>query len=285
MMAFIMADFFRPSFLQSGLAGSHILGALLAIILLSLLALDVLTLYSLRVRLQHSLLQAARQASVHHARPEIIAQAFGQGLAASKAPRHDQWQIQILPPSAQAFAIHGRPSAHHEGRQGIIQGWQALQDEQSGHDSPSIYEANTLHLYLLYAHQPGPLSVMRLLPKVAASVPNSWTLSGSSPVWLRLEIKHPMQSDAIRWDDLPDGRVIYAQPTESGVSKPNTGPIVPAYSDPSGSSTWGTDKPLPPWDSPTAPPPVTPLQPDISMSRPGSDAKVPGIEAPNPACY
>lgn len=43
-----MADFSGTPHLQSGLAGSHILGALLAILLLSFLALDVLTLYSLR---------------------------------------------------------------------------------------------------------------------------------------------------------------------------------------------------------------------------------------------
>ena len=284
MMAFIMADFFRPSFLQSGLAGSHILGALLAIILLSLLALDVLTLYSLRVRLQHNLLQAARQASVHHARPEIIAQAFSQGLAASKVPRHDQWQIQILSPSALAFAVHGRASEQHEGRQGITQGWQALQDEQSPHPSPSIYEANTLHLYLLYAHQAGPLSLMRLLPQLGASMPNSWAFLGSAPIKLRLEIKHPMQSDAIRWDDLADGRVIYAQPPESGAPLPKTQPAEPDYPEPSDSSNLDKGGPLPPWDStaPAPPPPTESTRPDTS---PGSEADTPSTEAPNPACY
>ncbi|MBH0310332.1 hypothetical protein I7E32_08110, partial [Alcaligenes faecalis] len=48
-----MADSFSSPQHQSGLAGAHIMGALLAIILLSWLVLDVLTLYSLRVRLQH----------------------------------------------------------------------------------------------------------------------------------------------------------------------------------------------------------------------------------------
>ena len=80
-----------------------LLGALLAILLLSWLVLDVLTLYSLRVRLQHGLLHAARQASVHQARPETIAHSFSQTLSAAKVSPHDQWQLQILSPSPQAF--------------------------------------------------------------------------------------------------------------------------------------------------------------------------------------
>ncbi|MCV4697981.1 hypothetical protein OFB92_33225, partial [Escherichia coli] len=85
-------------------------------------------------------LQAARQASVHHAQPETIALAFGQTLAAANVPLHDQWQIQILSPSAQAFMQYGRPSGQHKGRASITQGWQALQDGQASHGGPSIYQ-------------------------------------------------------------------------------------------------------------------------------------------------
>lgn len=280
MMTTIMADFFSSLHRQSGLAGSHIMGALLAIILLSWLVLDVLTLYSLRVRLQHGLLQAARQASVHHAQPETIALAFGQTLAAANVPLHDQWQIQILSPSAQAFMQYGKPSGQHKGRASITQGWQALQDGQASHGGPSIYQANTLHLYLLYAHKPGPLSLLRLLPKFAASMPSP---SGSAAVWLRLEIRHPMQSDAVQWDDLADGRVIYTQQTENALALPVSQTGWSADREPAGiPSTDGSGR-LPSWND--------------SVQGPGDGTHSPGPAAPtpdsggadslppNPACY
>ncbi len=277
-----MADFSSSSHRQAGLAGSHLTGALLAILLLSWLVLDVLTLYSLRVRLQHGLLHAARQASVHQARPETIAQSFSQTLSAAKVSPHDQWQLQILSPSTQAFKQHGRPSKQHAGRRAITQGWQALQNEQAGPHNPSIYQANILHLYLLYAHKPGPLSLMRLLPKLPASVPNSL---GPAAVWLRLEIKHPMQSDAVQWDDLADGRVIYAQHAENQAILPVAHTAWPATLDSTDIPALNGDSPLPHWDnsSPGAQdgslpsgPPGNPLNQKESAADP---------EAPNPACY
>lgn len=258
------------------------MGALLAIILLSWLVLDVLTLYSLRVRLQHALLQAARQASVHHARPDTIALAFGQTLAAAKVPLHDQWQIQILSPSPQAFMQHGRPSAQHQGRIGIIQGWQAQQHAQSGQQEPSIYQANTLHLYLLYAHKPGPLSLLNLLPKLAATAPHTL---GAAAVWLRLEIRHPMQSDAVQWDDLADGRVIYAQQAEGRhtslpVSQTDW-PGDPAYRE---EHSWDSGSSIPSWDAAAQGPDKGSL-PDFS-GTPVTDSGA-GLDstAPDPACY
>lgn len=277
-----MADFSGTPHLQSGLAGSHILGALLAILLLSFLALDVLTLYSLRVRLQHSLLQAARQASVHQARPETIAQTFSQGLAAAKVPRHDQWQIQIVSPSSQAFAWHGRPSPQHEGRPAITQGWQALQAEQAGHNSPSIYQANTLHLYLVYAHQAGPLSLMRLLPQLPASVANPLN---SAAVWLHLEIKHPMQSDAVQWDDLPDGWVIYARQTEDQAALAVSQADWPAPLDSPGLPSLSGNEPLSPWDGQTQEPQDGLVPPTPKDTGSGEGNGAPDSHTPNPACY
>ncbi|WP_235332511.1 hypothetical protein [Alcaligenes faecalis] len=275
-----MADSFSSPHPQSGLAGAHIMGALLAIILLSWLVLDVLTLYSLRVRLQHGLLQAARQASVQHARPETIALAFSQTLAAAKVPLHDQWQIQILSPSPQAFMLHGRPSRLHEGRTSITQGWQAQQADQASHGGPSIYQANTLHLYLLYAHKPGPLSLLRLLPKLAASMPGP---SGSAAVWLRLEIRHPMQSDAVQWDDLADDRVVYAQQTENELALPVS------------QTGWSTDLELaeppstdgdgrlPSWDGPAQG--SGGASPSPGPAAPTPDSGGADYSPPNPACY
>ncbi|MCH1880826.1 hypothetical protein MJ863_14665 [Alcaligenes ammonioxydans] len=275
-----MADFFLSSHRQSGLAGSHILGALLAMILLSWLVLDVLTLYSLRVRLQHGLLQAARQASVHHARPDTIAVAFSQTLAAAKVPLHDQWQIQILSPSTQAFILHGRPSRLHEGRTSITQGWQAQQAEQSSHSGPNIYQANTLHLYLLYAHKPGPLSLLRLLPKLALSMPNP---VGSTAVWLRLEIKHPMQSDAVQWNDLADGRVIYAQQLENTRVLPVSQTSGLAEREPAKTPSPDVNARLPSWDGAAPGPDTGSLSPEPAAPTPDSGGAP--ASPPPPACY
>ncbi|UTM00703.1 hypothetical protein MID00_14505 [Alcaligenes sp. NLF5-7] len=275
-----MADSFSSPHPQSGLAGAHIMGALLAIILLSWLVLDVLTLYSLRVRLQHGLLQAARQASVQHARPETIALAFSQTLAAAKVPLHDQWQIQILSPSPQAFMLHGRPSRPHEGRTSITQGWQAQQADQASHGGPSIYQANTLHLYLLYAHKPGPLSLLRLLPKLAASMPGP---SGSAAVWLRLEIRHPMQSDAVQWDDLADGRVVYAQQTENELALPVSQTGWSADIEPAEIPSTDGSARLPSWSDSIQGPGASASSPEPAVPTPDSG----GAESPppNPACY
>ena len=276
-----MADFHSSHLRQSGLAGVHLIGALLAIMLLSWLVLDVLTLYSLRVRLQHALLHAARQASVHHASPETIALAFNQTLAAARVPLHDQWQIQILSPSAEAFRLHGRPSKQHGGLTGITQGWQAQQHEQTGPVHPSIYQANTLHLYLLYAHRPGPLSLIHLLPRLAASTPNPL---GYAAVWLRLEIKHPMQSDAVQWEDLPDGRVIYVERASSKTDLPVSQTDWPAGSAFMEVPALDGDSSPAPGDSPgqgvnEGPPPPNP---GTTTPNPGEES-VP--DAPNPACY
>lgn len=275
-----MADSFSSPHPQSGLAGSHIVGALLAIILLSWLVLDVLTLYSLRIRLQHGLLQAARQASVQHARPEIIASAFSQTLAAAKVPLHDQWQIQILSPSPQAFVLHGQPSRLHEGRTSITQGWQAQQAQQSSHSGLSIYQANTLHLYLLYAHTPGPLSLFRLLPKLAASMPGP---VGSAAVRLRLEIRHPMQSDAVQWDDLADGRVIYAQQTENELALPVSQTSWSTDLAPAETPSADVDSRLPSWDDAALGPGEGSPSPEPAVPTPDSG----GVDTlpPNPACY
>ena len=273
-----MADFSSSLHRQAGLAGSHLIGALLAILLLSWLVLDVLTLYSLRVRLQHGLLHAARQASVHQARPETIAHSFSQTLSAAKVSPHDQWQVQILSPSPQAFRQHGRPSRLHAGRKAITQGWQALQNEQADPHSPSIYQANILHLYLLYAHKPGPLSLMHLLPTLPASVPNPL---GSAAVWLRLEIKHPMQSDAVQWDDLADGRVIYTQHAESQAILPVSHTSWPATVDSTDTPALGGDSPLPHWDNSSPGAHDGALPPEQSGVPPNTT----DTGAPNPACY
>ena len=256
------------------------MGALLAIILLSWLVLDVLTLYSLRVRLQHSLLQAARQASVQHAQPDTIALAFSQTLAAAKVPLHDQWQIQILSPSPQAFMLHGKTSRLHEGRTRITQGWQALQDEQASHSSPSIYQANILHLYLLYAHKPGPLSLLRLLPQLTASMPGP---SGSAAIWLRLEIRHPMQSDAVQWDDLADGRVIYAQQTENELALPVSQTDWSANLEPAETPSADVDSRLPSWDEAAQGPAEGSPSPGPAVPTPDSGGT--DTLPPNPTCY
>ena len=277
-----MADFSSSSHRQAGLAGSHLLGALLAILLLSWLVLDALTLYSLRVRLQHGLLHAARQASVHQARPETIAHSFSQTLSAAKVSPHDQWQLQILSPSPQAFRQHGRPSRQHAGRQAITQGWQALQHEQADLHGPSIYQANILHLYLLYAHKPGPLSLMRLLPKLPASVPNPL---GSAAVWLRLEIKHPMQSDAVQWDDLADGRVVYAQYAENQAILPVSHTSWPATVGSTDTPVLNGDSSLPHWDNNSSGVHDGALPPGQSGNTANNGESATDPEAPNPACY
>lgn len=242
--------------------------SLVTVILLSALALDVLTVYSLRIRLQHALLHAARQASLHHAQPERIAHTFAQVLQAARAPRQDFWQIRILSPSPSAFHTHGHSNRQHPSRLAITQGWQAQQYRRNPSASPSIFQANTLHLQLQYVHRPAPLSALRLLPALVLA-------AGSPPaprgLPIRLDIQHPMQSDPVLWEDLPDGRVVYGagSPTNTNSSAgaspaaPASQPSLPApYSGPE-SQTGGTAPPVPRTDIPAHPPstPPAPAQP------------------------
>ncbi len=202
---------------QSGIAGPSALAGLLAVILLSALALDVLTVYSLRVRLQHALLHAARQASLHHAQPERIARTFAQVLQAARTPRQDHWQIRILSPSSAAFQKHGQLKPPHHPRRVISQGWQAQQHKRNPSASPSIFQANTLHLQLHYVHQPAPFSALRLLPALVLAAGSPLAPRG---LRITLDIQHPMQSDPILWEDMADGRVVYSAgaPSNAGSS-------------------------------------------------------------------
>lgn len=263
----------RPPLLsQSGLAGAPAIAALLAVLLLSLLALDVLTLYSLRVRLHHALLHAARQASIHQGSPEHIARSFSQGLAAARAPRRDRWQIRILSPSAAAFALHGRPSRQHAMRPVIRQGWQARQHAHRPDSRPTIFQANTLHLQLRYAHQPGPLSLSRLLPILAASLN---TTVGPRALLMRLDIRHPMQSDAVQWDDLADGRVVYGADHAADLPAPGAGSPAPGR-------PHGPPSPAPPL--PPFPGPGEPSTPGLPQSPPATsgEANQPPADPPLP---
>ncbi|WP_341669207.1 hypothetical protein [Alcaligenes sp. SDU_A2] len=189
---------------QTGLAAAQAIVALAALISLTLLALDTLSLYSLRVRLHHALLQTARQASTHHANPEQIAATFTQGLHRARASRRNSWQIRILSPSASAFAQHGRPSNRHALRPTIRQAWQAQQHALRPDAQPSIFQANTLHLQLHYHYQPAPWSALRALSALTA-----WLGYANRSLLIRVDIQHPMQSDPVRWADLPNGRVVY----------------------------------------------------------------------------
>lgn len=260
---------------QSGLAGLSALASLLAVILLSALALDVLTVYSLRIRLQHALLQAARQASLHHAQPERIAHAFAYALQAARAPRQDSWQIRILSPSSAAFQTHGHAKRQHHSRLVITQGWQTQQYRRNPSASPSIFQANTLHLQLQYVHQPTPLSALRLLPALVLAAGSPLATRGLP---IKLDIQHPMQSDPVLWENLPDGRVVYGASAPSNADSSTAAspaatesqPSLPApYSGP-GAHTDGT--------APSAPNTDTPAHPSSTPPAPAQPADTPPPE-------
>jgi hypothetical protein len=191
--------------------------------------------YSVRQVVSQALMQAARSGITRHAQPEAIAQAFDQsllllfpavGLSSAAFQQQRQyavhrrllgaaWHMQIISPAAKHFAAYADPTlpiSRQTGLPAIPNSYQLEQHQRNlitpapaiaqwaPAGSPTIFQANTLVLRVVYPHSPllpGIRGLFRWLGNDQGNVSQRTFAAGFLPIVQELSL--PMQSDPVQW--------------------------------------------------------------------------------------
>jgi hypothetical protein len=226
---------------QSGSAAIEFALVAIPLLLVGLGGIEIAHWFSVRQTVSLALLEAARAASVAHAKPEVIEHAFEQALLPLFAGQHpDQarqqlaraleqrhqdtqdspWRIIIHSPSAAAYIDHAQAEISMQGLASINNDYQQEQDlryrrkgwvDGKGPVSrQTIFQANTLHLTLSYPHKPvvpGVSNLIKQLYPVADSYGRAAMQQGYLPMTRSLTLI--MQSHPVNWPSLNNGKVIH----------------------------------------------------------------------------
>lgn len=228
---------------QPGYTAIEFILTAIPVLLLSLSAYEVSVWYNTRHSINLALVEAARQGSVHHTRPEAIQRAFEQALHPLFVPhgvynsvqaRQDayfqsiesqagySWQILIESPQQSHFADFKRDDLAIAQQTGLLAIDNNFQKEQDLHrrkglfSGEDIFQANTLRLSLNYPYKPKVPGLQSLFKQLAIfqSDPHAALLMREAGV---LVIKHSMsismQSHPVYWANTSTNKVRHAQAT------------------------------------------------------------------------
>ncbi|WP_071058571.1 TadE/TadG family type IV pilus assembly protein [Pelistega sp. MC2] len=230
-----------PNFLfytHRGITSIEFLLIGIPVLLIGLGAYELMRWHNTRHILDLALFDAARQASLAYAQPEVLEQTFEQSLnplfishttkTPTKITRYRQayfddihkqtnlapWQITIHTPTQQHFIDFQRkdlPIALQKGLIGIDNNYQKEQDTQKGIGKLSgqrIFDANTLSLSLIYPYKPIVPGISYIFKQFSSThnYANQLLKKGFLPI--RHSAKLTMQSHPLRWPSLQNGKVI-----------------------------------------------------------------------------
>ncbi|MDN5842664.1 MAG: hypothetical protein L0H54_04355 [Alcaligenaceae bacterium] len=233
------SDYPSPHASQRGAAALSFLLTALPVLMLGLGGIELHNWLWVRQVLGHALLEAGRAASVDHARPDTIVAEFEHALRplylkpgslrhALARRSHDigqaPWQIRIRAPVRTAFLDHaasglkaagipaGLQTINHDyqalqHQQRLAQGWPEGKGPASGQ---TIFEANTLDIELIWAHEPlipGVRTLMRAFGAGVSDYRGRVYAQGYLPMLRRLTLT--MQSHPVAWPDRADGKVVH----------------------------------------------------------------------------
>ncbi len=228
---------------QHGLALVEFAVAALPVLLLGMGGLELSHWHFVRQGISLALLDAGRAAITAHADPERIITAFetalaplhvsarhgaaarvGQALAQrSQALAGPPWLIEVLSPSASAFADFADPALalplpainnHYLAEQAARHGGQSGQAARGAVSGQTFYQANTLVLRLSWPHRPAQAWLRRLLQGLGDARGNyrqRALAAGYLPMARQLTLL--MQSHPMQWPDHGSGKVIYRSET------------------------------------------------------------------------
>lgn len=224
---------------QRGAAALSFLLTALPVLMLGLGGIELHNWLWVRQVLGHALLEAGRAASADHARPDTIVAEFEHALRplyltpgsldralaqrsldTGQAP----WQIRIRAPARAAFLDHAAPGLRAAGtpdglqtinhdyqpaqhRRRTAQGWPEGKGPISGQ---TIFEANTLDIELIWAHEPlipGIRTLMRAFGSEVSDYRGHVYAQGYLPMLRQLTLT--MQSHPVAWPDRTDGKVVH----------------------------------------------------------------------------
>jgi hypothetical protein len=219
--------------------------AAVPILLMALGGIEAVHWFAVRQAVSQALMQAARAGITEHARPEAIAKAFDKSLlllfppsgpASASVMQERQyaihrrllgasWHMQILSPAASHFRLYSNPSLAISRQTGLpaIRNSYQLEQHQSrttkpasgsprqnaSTAEPSIFQANTLELRVVYPHSPllpGMRGLFQWLGNERGDVRQRTFAAGFLPVVQELSL--PMHSDPVQWP-LPAGSGFY----------------------------------------------------------------------------
>jgi hypothetical protein len=222
---------------QQGAAMVEFAAAALPLLFGALFVIEAARWHITRQMLHLALLEASRAGATAHGRPAVMEQAFERALLPLFQPagRHGSpqarmraafvdvarqtgtlpWRIDVLSPSAPAFADFGDAALHvpaAPGRRAIRNDYQAEQHARRrrmgwpGGRGPlsgqTIFEANTLRLRLSYIHPPLAPGMRGLLRRWAAMRGSRDPAARAGLLTIVMEIALPMQSHPVSWGHL-----------------------------------------------------------------------------------
>lgn len=223
---------------QQGSAIIEFLITAVPILLLGLGATETARWYIHKQHIRYALVEAQRVATVTHAKPEQIVEAFEYALKPLFSPvgqytsieaRREAylqqvtqktamtpWRISITSPTPEHFKDFSQSNlviANTTGLATINNNYQFEQHQEKGlglHSQESIYEANILSLNLVYPYKPlvpGVTSLMKVLsPSSSSRLKQTYFEAGYLP--LELTAHMAMQSHPVLWPTQPSGKVI-----------------------------------------------------------------------------
>lgn len=224
---------------QQGTAIIEFLLTAVPILLLSLGATETARWYMQKQHIRYALLEAQRVASVSHAKPELMIEAFEEALKPLFAPagqhrnieaRRDAyltqvsqktgttpWRISILSPTAQHFKDFSQSDleiARTSGFAAINNNYQSEQHQEKGlgpHSQESIYEANILSINLIYPYKPLVPGVSNLMKLLSSSTSSKLKQSYYDAGYLAMELSSHigMQSHPVQWPSSPNSKVMW----------------------------------------------------------------------------
>ncbi|WP_066634309.1 hypothetical protein [Bordetella sp. H567] len=232
----------RPPSRQRGGGTAAFAIAAVPLLFCALLAIEGARWHITRQALHLALLEAARAGATAHGRPAAIEQAFETALlplfhppGPHKSPRARMrasflavtqqtgappWRIDVLSPTAGAYADFGDTTLRVAGARGLPaisndyqaeqhlrrrrMGWPGGRGPRSGQ---TIFEANTLRLRLAYAHPPMVPGVRTLLRRLASVAGGRDPAARAGMLRIAMELDLPMQSHPVQWSAAADGRL------------------------------------------------------------------------------
>lgn len=235
---------------QAGATAVEFAVVALPLCLAALGGIEIAHWFSVRQAVSLALLEAARAASVAHAKPTIIEHAFEAALlplfaGKSKAQTRERmeqalqqrrdatlqapWRIVIHSPGAAAYADFARPHIAVEGLATIDNDYQHEQDlrhrrrgwvDGKGPASQmTIFQANTLEMTLTYLHQPVLPGISGLLKQLyPASQPYTQAALKHGYLPMTRSLALIMQSHPVNWPSLPNGKVVHAHERSAAAS-------------------------------------------------------------------
>ena len=224
---------------QHGSAVIEFLVAAVPVLLLGLGATETARWYIHKQHVRYALIEAQRVASVTHAKPEHMIEAFEEALNPLFAPsgRYDSiaarrdaylstvalktampsWRMVITSPTPAHFKDFKQQGLNVEGANGLAtinNNYQLEQHQEKGlgvHSQQSIYEANILSIDLVYAYKPlvpGVANLMRSLSSSSDSkLKQSYYEAGYLPLLLSSHIG--MQSHPVQWPTQINSKVLW----------------------------------------------------------------------------